>query len=130
MLLSGKTLSRFFLLALLLSISFCNMTFAAENEKTESVPSTAEIKKVIKILEDPVQRDELLKTLKVMAHAEQENNGNNQLKSVAAQMLSDISHTVDGVTESIVDVAGTINEVPTVAAWIRSELITPKSRRV
>jgi small conductance mechanosensitive channel len=34
------------------------------------------------------------------------------------------------VTESIVDVAGTINEVPTVAAWVKTEMVTPKSRRM
>ncbi|SHO46786.1 mechanosensitive ion channel domain-containing protein [Desulfopila aestuarii] len=130
MLSSAAQSFRLFLLITFLMVTFSGQTLAAEKGQAESAPSKDEINKVIRILEDPAQRDALLKTLKVMAHAEQDAVANNQLKSVAAQMLSDISEKVDDVTESIVDVAGTINEVPTVAAWVKSEMVTPKSRQM
>lgn len=119
-------------LVLLVTVIFMLLygnAYCAETSPAQAPPSRAEIEKVIKTLEDPAKRDALLKTLKVLAHADQKTAGNNQLKSVAAQMLSDIAHTVDDVTESIVDVAGTINEVPTVAAWIKTQVTSPKSRK-
>lgn len=45
-------------------------------------------------------------------------------------MLSDISNQVDDVTESMMAVAGTINEVPTVAAWFKTQFSEPNLRRM
>lgn len=115
---------------ILLLLFFAETALSAKESPPAKTPEQKEIEAVIKTLEDPAQRDALLKTLKVMAKAGTANDADNQLKSVAAQMLKDIAQQVDGVTESIVDVAGTINQIPTVAAWVQTEMVNPKTRKM
>jgi len=105
------------------------IAWCAEEMPATTVPDKAEIEKVIKILEDPAQRDALLNTLKVLASTDQSSPIDNQLKGVAAQMLSEIATSVDTVTESIANIAGTVNEFPSVASWVKSELTNPTSRK-
>lgn len=126
---TGKIL-HFFILVTCLILSGPATGFSAERPKSATAPGPAEIEAVIRTLEAPAQREALIKALKIMAKAQQKpTKSDNQLKSAAAQMLSDISHQVNGVTTSIMSVAGTINEVPAILTWFKAELKSPKSRR-
>jgi len=98
--------------------------------QAEFTPSSDEIESVINTLETTAEREALIKNLKIIAQANQPAASNNQIKSAAAQMLSDISEQVHNVTGSIFAVGNTINEVPIITAWAKTELSEPKSRKI
>ncbi len=99
-------------------------------EEAAPAVAPAEIEAVIKTLEDPAAREQLVRQLKVMAQAQQPAMPQNEVKSAAAQVLRDISKRVGGVTESIMAVVGTISEVSSVTAWFKGQLTDPGSRRM
>ncbi len=113
------------LLLLSTSLGLC-----ADGPQAENAPSSSEIDSVIKTLETPAEREKLIEALKIMALAKQSAPSDNQFKSAAAQMLSDISGQVDKVTESMVSVTDAINEIPAITAWLTTELSEPESRQM
>ncbi len=102
----------------------------AEAAASDATVAPAEIEAVIKTLENPAAREELIRALKVMAQAQQPAKPESEVKSAAAQVLRGISKRVGGVTESIMAVAGTINEIPTITAWFKDQLTEPEIRRM
>lgn len=119
------------LFAALLVCVLAGASLAQQGQGAEAtISGKGEIEAVVKTLEDPAKRAELVKALKVMAKAQEEDQADSQLKSVAAQMLNDIARQVDSVSDSVVSIAGTINEVPVVASWVKTEIEDPKARKM
>lgn len=121
---------------LILSLITCLFLFSPDGGFcTEEAPPAAtfsptEIEAVIKTLEDPAKREDLVRSLKILAQLQQSPEPENQLRTAAAQMLHDISNQVDEVTESIMVIAGIINEIPAITGWFREQLAQPDSRRM
>lgn len=102
----------------------------AEEKATEPAAQPAEIESVIKTLEDPAARDDLVRQLKIMAQAKPSAAPVSEVKSAASQALRELSRRLNGVTEAIVVLTGNINEIPGVLAWFKGELSDPQSRQM
>ena len=104
--------------------------WAEDAEAPPAKPDRKEIEKVIAILEDTNQRDQLLKTLKTIALADQQQAAaDNELKSVAAQTLNDIAKGLDRLTHSLTVITTAISNIPTVYHWVQYELSSPSARK-
>lgn len=119
-----------FALTLCIFLLSANIGLCAEKPQAAASPDSEKIKAVIKTLETPAEREALISALKIMAEAQQPKLQDKELKSAAAELLRDISSRVDGVTESIVAITGTVNEFPEIIAWFSSELSESDSRRM
>jgi small conductance mechanosensitive channel len=124
-----KALPLFLLTACLLCVvptgSFCAEKAAPVIEATP-----AEIEAVISTLETPAQREELIRTLRILAQSQPNSASENQVKSAATQLLRSISAKVGSITDSVMQFAGIINEIPTITRWLKEQIANQESRQV
>lgn len=118
----------FLLLAACLLLLVPNGVYSAEEALPATEVTAAEIKTVITTLENPAEREELIRTLKILVQTQQPPATENDVKSAAAQVLRNISTKVGDITKSITQIAGFINETPKVSKWLKTQLGEPESR--
>lgn len=102
----------FFFLALLqATVCFASGSLALPDSLlTESSPKSKEIRKIVKLLENPRERENLLKTLKVLAAA-QEAEEKKKGESLASYMTPLIQWIMDGVSVFLIN----FKKIPVVA---------------
>lgn len=121
---------------LLLVLFGCALFFApvrgaiAQEAVAVTAAQPAEIESVIKTLEDPAAREELIRQLRILSRAQQPAAPASEVKSAASQALRAISGRLNTVTESVVDLTGNINQIPEVFGWFKKGLADPQSQRM
>jgi small conductance mechanosensitive channel len=103
---------------------------SADSTTPAAEATPAEIEAVISTLETPAQRDELIRTLRILAQSQQDITSENHVKSAATQLLKSISAKIGTITDSVMQVAGIINEIPAIASWLKDQMADPESRRM
>jgi small conductance mechanosensitive channel len=101
----------------------------AQEAAPEAAARSAEIESIIKTLEDPGAREELIRQLQILSQARPEEQAASEVKSAASQTLRDISRRLNSVTESVVVLTGNINQIPEILGWFKNELTDPQSRQ-
>lgn len=124
-----SNLSLLLLLGCLLFLTPFRDAYGQENAADTATPQ-AEIESVIKTLENPAAREELVRQLKVMAQAQQQTPSENQVKSAASQALQDISRRLSKISDSAMALAGNINHIPQLIAWFKAEMKDQQSRQM
>lgn len=102
----------------------------AQEKVASTIEQPTEIESVIKILESSVAREELVRQLKIMAQAQQQTEPESQIKTAASQALQDISRRLNIMSESVMALAGSINQIPQISSWFKAELTDPQSRQL
>ncbi len=119
-----------FLLAAFLFCVVPAVSYCAEKTAPAVEATSAEIEAVISTLETPAQREELIRTLRILAQSQQETTSENQVKSAATQLLRTISAKVGSITDSVMQFAGIINEIPAITGWLKDQMTNQESRRM
>lgn len=117
-------------------LTFCSLFFiprpghaVSQNAEAVTAAQAADIDEVIRTLEDPGAREELLRQLKIMARAQQQVVPQGQTRSTASKALQGIFTRLNRMSEAVMALAGYIREIPHAISWAQKELATPLSRK-
>jgi small-conductance mechanosensitive channel len=103
---------------------------SAQDKPAETATKPAEIQAVIKTLETPAAREELIRQLKIMARAQEAAEPESKVQSAASEALRDISRRLQKSSASVMALAGGINQIPQVIAWFSTQLREPHNRQM
>ncbi len=90
--------------------------------------SKEEIQSVIKTLEDPAAREQLVRQLEILAEAREEKNQESEVKTAASTLLQQLSTQVEAFTLAVMEVAGIITELPKGIDWLNNQVSVPENR--
>lgn len=103
---------------------------SVEKDTTEVAATPVEIETIIKKLENDTEREELIKTLRLILDAQQSAKAENKVKSAASNIILDISGQVARARASIIMLTGTIYEIPAILDWIKGQLKDSETRGI
>lgn len=118
------------LLFITLLLSPWAITSAQEQPAEQTVLPSSEVEALIRDLQDPAAREQLIQQLKVLAQAKQEATPPSEVQSATAELLGAVSQQLDTFTENALQIAENVNELPRVLTWVREQATNPQAQQL
>lgn len=120
----------FFLLTIILLLGPWAITGAQEQPAEPAALTPGEMESLIRDLEDPAAREQLIQQLKMLAQAKQAAAPPSEVQSATAELLEAVSRQLDTFTENALQIAENVNELPRVLSWAREQATDPQAQQL